>query len=251
MNNELYDAIFKRRSFHFFRNIGSEKISETELKDIRDYFYGLKPLTEGVRYEIKIVKDSTTCRVGQEYCILFYSEQKDNYLQNIGYLGEMLDLYLTSKNIGTLWYGMGKAKEKEEDGMSFVIMMAIAKVDSSDKFRTDINQGKRKDVDEIWHGDHYRDIADIVRYAPSAVNSQPWKVEATEKQLKVYRNGKRNLFSVMSKDTMIYFNSIDMGIFLCFLELCLKHKDISFERTLYVESDPKAELNLLAQYDLD
>ena len=33
--------------------------------------------------KIKIVKDSTTCKRGQEYCILLYSEKKDNYLQNI------------------------------------------------------------------------------------------------------------------------------------------------------------------------
>ena len=38
---------------------------------------------------------------------MFYSENKDNYLTN-GYLGEILDLYLVSQNIGTLWYGLGK-----------------------------------------------------------------------------------------------------------------------------------------------
>lgn len=36
-------------------------------------------------------------------CLLFYSESKEGYLQNIGYLGEQIDLYLTSKNIGALW----------------------------------------------------------------------------------------------------------------------------------------------------
>lgn len=65
--------------------------------------------------KIKIVKDSTTYNRGQEYFILFYSEKKDNYLQNIGYLGEQLDLYLTSKNIGTLWFGIGKVEENKID----------------------------------------------------------------------------------------------------------------------------------------
>lgn len=36
--------------------------------------------------------------------------KNDNYLQNVGYLGEQLDLYLVSKNIGTLWFGIGKQK---------------------------------------------------------------------------------------------------------------------------------------------
>ena len=34
MNKELYDMIFKRKSFHLFRNIGNEHIMEEELKDI-------------------------------------------------------------------------------------------------------------------------------------------------------------------------------------------------------------------------
>ncbi len=108
MDNNLYEIIFKRKSFHLFRNIGNEKITLEELKDIENKFKELKPLDDSIKVKIKIVKDSTTCIRSQEYCILFYSEKKDNYLQNIGYLGEQLDLYLVSKNIGTLWFGIGK-----------------------------------------------------------------------------------------------------------------------------------------------
>ena len=97
MDNSLYDMIFKRKSFHLFRNIGEEHISEEELKDIEEYCSKLEPLVGGIKYKIKIVKDGATCMRGQEYCILFYSEKKENYLQNIGYLGEQLDLYLVSK----------------------------------------------------------------------------------------------------------------------------------------------------------
>ena len=32
MNNKLYDMIFKRKSFHLFRNIGNKNITEDELK---------------------------------------------------------------------------------------------------------------------------------------------------------------------------------------------------------------------------
>ena len=144
MDNNLYEMILKRKSFHLFRNIGNEKITLEELKDIENKFKELKPLDDSIKVKIKIVKDSTTCIRGQEYCILFYSEKKDNYLQNIGYLGEQLDLYLVSKNIGTLWFGIGKVKEKELDGLDFVIMIAIKKVDSEDKFRKDMYKSKRK-----------------------------------------------------------------------------------------------------------
>ena len=142
MNNILYDMIFKRKSFHLFRNIGNEHITEDELKEIENEFNNFKPLVEDIEVKIKIVKDSTTCKRGQEYCILLYSEKKDNYLQNIGYIGEQLDLYLVSKNIGTLWFGIGKVEEKQLDGLDFVIMIAIAKIDDETKFRKDMYKSK-------------------------------------------------------------------------------------------------------------
>ena len=251
MDNNLYQMIFKRKSFHLFRNIGNEKITEEELKDIENKFKELKPLQEDIKVKIKIVKDSTTCRRGQEYCILFYSEKKDNYLQNIGYLGEQLDLYLVSKNIGTLWFGIGKVEEKQLEGLDFVIMIAIAKVDKEDKFRKDMYKSKRKELSEIWKGDSYLDIGNIIRFAPSACNTQPWLVEASPNELKVYRYRKEGKRGIMPKDMVIYYNQIDIGIFLCFLELTLQNNNISYTRQLFIEQDHNNENNLVADYTLN
>ena len=250
MNNELYDMIFKRKSFHLFRNIGKEQITNDELKNIEEYFSKLKPLVDDIKVKIKIVKEGATCRRGQEYCILFYSEKKENYLQNIGYLGEQLDLYLVSKNIGTLWFGIGKVDEKQYDGLDYVIMIAIAKVDSVEKFRKDMYKSKRKELQEIWNGEDYLNIANIVRFAPSACNTQPWIVESSEKELKVYRYRKQGKRGIMPKDKVIYYNQIDIGIFLCFLELCLKKNNIDYNRNLYIEENHEEEKNLTATYEI-
>lgn len=250
MDNNLYEMIFKRKSFHLFRNVGEDHITEEELKDIENKFYNMKPLVEDIKVKIKIVKDSTTCRRGQEYCILFYSEKKENYLQNIGYLGEQLDLYLVSKNIGTLWFGIGKAHEKQIDGLDFVIMIAIAKVDLDEKFRKDMYKSKRKELPEIWNGDSYLDIANIVRFAPSACNTQPWIVDSKEDNLKVYRYRKEGKRGIMPKDMVIYYNQIDIGIFLCFLELCLDKSEIKYVREVFVEEDHEQEKNLTASYKI-
>ena len=142
---------------------------------------------------MKIVKDCKTCNRGEEYTLLLYSEKKDNYLQNIGYIGEQLDLYLVSKNIGTLWFGIGKPEEPNLNGLDFVIMIAIAKVDSETKFRKDMFKSKRKELSEIWLGSYYLDIANIVRFAPSSCNTQPWLVESSKNELKVYRYHKSPL----------------------------------------------------------
>ena len=250
MDKKLYEMIFKRKSFHLFRNIGNEHITDNELKDIEEQFNKFKPLIDDINVKIKIVKNSTTCKRGQEYCILFYSEKKDNYLQNIGYLGEQLDLYLVSKNIGTLWFGIGKVEEKQLDGLDFVIMIAIAKVDSPDKFRKDMYKSKRKELKEFWNGDNCLDIANIVRFTPSACNTQPWIVDSSVNELKIYRYRKEGKRGIMPKDRVIYYNQIDIGIFLCFLELCLENDNIEYERNLYIEENHENEKNLTAMYKI-
>ena len=63
--------------------------------------------------------------------------------------------------------------EMNYQGLDFVIMMAIKKV-LPDKFRKDMFKSKRKDIEEIWHGNIIDDVINIVRYAPSACNRQPW-----------------------------------------------------------------------------
>ena len=251
MDKNLYDMIFKRKSFHLFRDIGNEHITDDELKAIEEQFSKIKPLVEDIKVKYKIVKDGTSCKRGQEYCILFYSEKKENYLQNIGYLGEQLDLYLVSKNIGTLWYGLGRITEKKMDGLDFVIMMAIAKVDSPDKFRKDLYKSKRKELEEMWYGDNYLDIGNIVRFAPSACNTQPWIVESSEDELKVYRYKKEGKRGIMPENMVSYFNQIDIGIFLFFIELCLNKNGLDYNRTLFEEENHENEKNLTATYKIN
>ena len=249
MDSRLYPMIFKRKSFHIFRDIGS--IDSHELQSIEEAYKTFTPLVGDIKTAIKIVPaDETTCKRGQEYCILLYSEKKENYLQNIGYIGEQLDLYLASLGIGALWFGIGKPDEPTHNGLDFVIMIAIAKM-PEDKFRKDMFKSKRKSLDEIWNGEQHRDIGDIVRFAPSACNTQPWKVTAEEKCLTVYRYKKLGKRGIMPADKVVHYNRIDIGIFLCFLELCMMQSDVFYERELFIDTvaDDCEEL-LTAKYKL-
>lgn len=225
--NTFYNMIFKRKSFHIFK--GDTNLLQSELDDILNVFKTLKPLIEDIKVEIRIVpRQETSCKRG-EYCILFYSEEKDNYLLNIGYLGEQLDLWLAYKNIGVCWYGMGKTNEQDYKGLSFVIMLAIEKADET-QFRKDMFKSKRKPIEEIWVGKDIYGISNIVRFAPSACNTQPWLVKSNDNVLNVYRNSSKR--GMMPKDKFKYYNSIDLGIFLLFIDLCLNHKKLEFERKL-------------------
>ena len=251
MNNIFYEMIFRRKSFHTFRNVGNESISENELNDIQNAYSELAPLNPEIKTAIRIVPEKeTNCKRGGEYCILFYSEKKDGYLQNIGYIGEQLDLYLVSRNIGTLWLGIGKTKEEHFENMEFVIMFSIRKISDSSKYRKDMFKSKRKSVEEIWEGKQIQGVSDIVRFAPSACNSQPWHVK-NDGELSVYRYKKPGKRGIMPAEKVSFYNCIDIGIFICFLDICLGHSGIGFEKKLYSDDGEDKEFVLNAKYTLD
>ena len=246
----MYEMIFKRKSFHLFRDLGDFSLTPEELSNIMNVYDTLTPLYPDIRTMIRIVPaEETNCKRGEEYCILFYSEKKDGYLPNIGYLGEQLDLYLVSKNIATLWFGIGKVEEESFDGMNFVIMIAIAKT-AENKFRRDMFKSKRKTLDEIWEGPVIDGISDIVRFAPSACNSQPWLVK-NEGELSVFRYKKPGKRGIMPADRVSYYNRIDMGIFLYFLELLMSHNEIAYQRELFHDDGEDREYTLNARYILN
>lgn len=226
-NDLFYEMIFKRKSFHLSRG-EKDKISQKELGEIEETFKKIKPLIADIKVDMKIVPASqTNCKRGEEYCILLYSEKKDNYLQNIGYMGEQLDLYLASVNIGALWFGIGKIEESKYNDLDFIIMIAISKMSESN-FRVD-----------------------MFRFAPSSCNTQPWMVEIKEDQFKVYRYKKSGKRGIMPIDKVNYYNKIDIGIFLLFLEICLKKEKIAFNREISIDQyNDETEKILNATYQL-
>ena len=252
LDEGFYHMIFKRKSFHLFRHSGELRISTNDIANIVETYKSFIPLCPDIRTAIRIVSgDETSCKRGQEFCVLFYSEKKDDYLRNIGYLGEQLDLYLVSKNIGTLWFGIGKTEEPSFEGLDFVIMMAMAKIDDEKKFRKDMFKSKRKSDDEIWIGDRINEVTDMIRFAPSACNTQPWIVEHIDTTLNVYRFKKQGKRGIMPADKVTFFNQIDIGIFLCFLDLCLQHEKIQYKVQLQKDNGIDAEKTLNAIYKLE
>ncbi|MGM9948329.1 nitroreductase family protein [Floccifex sp.] len=243
---DYYTQIFKRKSFHIFRDI--EMISNEEKQEIEHHIQSIQSLYPFIQTKIEIVEEEkTTCKRGGQYCLLFYSEVKEGYLANIGYLGEQMDLYLCSKNIGTLWFGIGKPEELTKDSLDFVIMMCIAKMPEA-SFRKDMFKAKRKSLEEIWKGD-ILGISNIVRFSPSACNTQPWIVENKGQELWVYRYKKPGKRGIMPIHKVSYYNKIDIGIFLFILETCLKHDQMNFNRILFEDAFDE-EKTLVAKYHL-
>lgn len=247
-NEELYMQLFRRKSFHKFGQLFP--MEESDLVAIQSAIDGLVPLMPDIRVRTRIVDESqTNCRRGAQKCVLFYSEEKYNSLVNVGYMGQQLDLKLVSMGYGTLWYGLGKTDEAEYDGLGFVIMIAVGKV-APDSFREDMYKAKRKTVSDIWEGPALP-LADIVRFAPSACNSQPWLVKNTGDTLQVFRFRKKGMVGLIPMAFVSWYNRIDIGIFLLCLEVCMAHDCIPFERTVHIDNtNDDVALTLVAEYKL-
>ena len=243
---DYYKQIFKRKSFHVFRDTGM--ITDHDIRELEEFIGLVKPLYAEIKTEVRIVhEDETSYKRGGQFCLLFYSESKDGYLQNIGYLGEQIDLYLASKNIGALWFGIGRPKDMQVDGLNFVVMISIAKM-PEEKFRKDVFKAKRKPLHEIWRGSTLG-VAEIARFAPSACNTQPWIVENIDKDLMVYRFKQPGKRGIMPVDKVLYYNKIDMGIFLFILECCLEHEGYAYKRILFADTaDDNVLQTLIAKY---
>lgn len=243
---EYYDQIFRRKSFHRFTK-PFRSLTAVQLAQIELCFSTVTPLVEDIRTLLRIVPISqTSCRQG-EYALLLYSERKQGYAQNIGYIGEQLDLFLTKENIGACWYGMGRPKEREYEGLHFVCMLCIANQDG-DSFRTKENSLNRLEIPEMWEGEGRGDLACVVRLAPSACNTQPWLVVQQGDVLLVHRVFRKR--GIIPPSLVSYYQSIDIGIFLLFLELALEHATTKYCRTLYMEDQKDERSVLTARYIL-
>jgi hypothetical protein len=107
---------------------------------------------------------------------------------------------------------------------------------------------RRHIITTLQGGYLFLEIANFVKYAPSACNTQPWRVICKNNTLKVYRT--TEVKSIMPKEKVPFYNSIDMGIFLYFLELILSHNEFSFQRTLSSENN-HSNLIPIATYVLE
>lgn len=243
--NSLYDMIFKRKSFRRFD--ASLSLSMEELQKIKQHLNKLLPLIDDIKIKYRIVKrEETTCKRG-EYCLLVYSEQKENYLLNVGYTLEQLDLWMTSQNIGVCWYGMGKPDNLKYDELDYVIMLAFGK-GRPEEFRKDYTKAKRKDIEVIWVGKQIPNVTNIVRFAPSACNSQPWRVVNENNHIRIFRS--TEVSSIIPKERIPFYNSIDMGIFLCFMEIALRHGQYVFKGIVCERQKSDAEQIEIARYSI-
>jgi nitroreductase len=195
----LAETIYKRRSVRKFAKGNIDFLNDASIDLIKHF--DLKPLDSDIMVKITVAKENTN------YFLCFHSEAKPHNLENIGFIGQQLDLHLQTLGYGTCWRGMLKTK-KGVDGLNQYIRMAVGCVENP-KIRTYPDDFKRKDVSEIVINTTEPDkLIEAVRIAPSAVNNQPWLVEKTGNKYNFYLRPATGLFSGLYKQ----MRNIDMGI---------------------------------------
>lgn len=218
--NKMIDT---RRSCRSFTGI---PVADDLLEKIKGL--DMKPLYPEIKVHWQIVPREQVkcmCPWTTPQLITVYSEKKDGYLENAGFLFQQMDLYLQSIGLGVCWLGMGRLDPRsapEVEGMEFVIMLAFGHP-KGDFLRKDAGEFKRKALAEISDREDPR--LEPARLAPSSVNSQPWYFAHEDGVLHVYCAQKGILKSALSE-----MNRIDMGIALAHLYVA-NPGDFRFFRT--------------------
>jgi len=208
----LAETMYKRKSVRdFSKNHADILENNTDLIDA----LGIQSLIGSIKVKVKVLRKGEVSNERSDYCIAFYSEDKPLYLENIGFIGQQIDLELQSRGLGTCWWGMKKPKRshKNVDGLSCAITMT-AGCPLKVEMRKYPDEFDRKKYNEIVIGDVKPDqtgidnLIEAIRIAPSAVNLQPWLIEKIGKRYNFYIKKPKSMMEKM----IGYMRNVDMGI---------------------------------------
>ena len=108
-------------------NFEKRQFEEIDFKLIDDFLSNVTPLIPQINYSYKIYKKEEVnlkTKWSAPYYLAIFSEKKEDYGLNVGFVFQQLSLYLQKNNIGSCWVGLGSLKEKNPE---FVILIAFGK----------------------------------------------------------------------------------------------------------------------------
>ena len=209
----MREIIYKRKSV---RKYTAEKISEPLLQKINGFLRTVKPLYENIAVRMEILprdKIHSLFSWTPPQALALYSEEKQGYLENAGFILQQAELYLQSLGLGACWLGLGKpnqgAKEGPMDGLKYVIMVAFG-YPSEEQFRGS-DGFKRKSLYEISEQKDER--LEAARLAPSSMNTQSWYFTHEKDVLHVYKRTQ----TLLKPFPIGKLNQIDVGLALAHL----------------------------------
>lgn len=219
---------------HSVRKYSKESVNEDIFKKINEWIINAPRLHENIDIKIHVVKDGERIhkiskgiigsygKIEAPHYLVITSEEKEGYLENIGFTLERIVLELTTLGVGTCWIGGFIKKELLDSIIEIpknhkpIIVIAFGyEENGKDIISKSVDGHKRKKISEFCSGDfegEWINILELIRKAPSAVNSQPWRFFKSGKEIDLFIV-KRNFLT----RKLEFMNKIDAGIALCHL----------------------------------
>jgi len=201
----MNEIICKRKSV---RKYDLAPLDAATLEKVQAKIEKVTPLCPEIRFSVEIVKKTKGIfNVKAPHYLIFGSEERSGDYENIGFIGQQLDLFFSESGLGACWLGVSKPEENSASALPFVICMSFGK--PAEPLHRTLSEFKRKPLAEISEGSDNR--LEAARLAPSARNAQNWYFVAENGKIHCYRKKSNPLLGfVLNK-----LHSIDMGIALC------------------------------------
>jgi len=227
--DDLYQFITKRKSV---RKYGPGPLGEDELSRFRSFLKEIKPLFPGIKVEMKVFSAEEfkgLLRSNAPHFLAFFSEPKEGYLANAGFMLQQADLYLSANNIGNCYQGLAKLTKGADApaGLEFVISTSFGRP-VGNVHRSGVGEFDRRPADEISSVKGMDDLIEAARLAPSSVNNQSWYFTGGDGTIHAYAAK-----GLIGQD----MNKINVGIALCHIWLAVVHSG----RTAEASMDPAGQ----------
>jgi len=211
----MNEIIRKRKSV---RKYDPTPLDDSTLKSVQEQIEELIPLYPEIQYSIEIVKRTKGLfNIKAPHYLILNSENKDCSYENIGFIGQQMDLFFSESGLGSCWLGASKPNEKDASEIPCIACISFGKP-AEPLYRTH-SEFKRKSLSKISEGIDER--LEAARLAPSGMNMQSWFFVAGDKKIHCYK--KKSLLGFMDK-----LSGIDIGI--AIYHIAAESKDFSFSK---------------------
>jgi nitroreductase len=228
---KLYETIFKRKSI---RKYQSGPLDQSTLEMVRSEIAELRPMVSGIKTEIKMLGTDEVkglFKVDAPHYLAIFSEEKEGFAANAGFMLQQLDLFFSANGIGCCWQGGPKPVKTvtAPAGLEFVIILAFGRPAETLQ-RSDVNEFKRRKLSEITDIKGMDDFMEPARLAPSGMNNQSWFYRGDPYRIDAYHA------KSMIADQM---NQINVGIGMCHLWLSAAHRKKTIELVIDKPSEDR------------
>ena len=226
IKSNFYNVIFKRKSV---RKYELKPLNIKVQLEVEEYVRAVKSLYKNIKTKIRIVslgEVSGLLSIKAPHYLILTSEKKDGYLTNAGYMLQQVDLFLSSKGIGSCYLGLARPTKVIKKGLELDVVMVLAFGNPAEAVhRDDVSGFNRKSLHEITNMTDYEQFLEPARLSPSASNSQPWYFTGENEKIHVYCIRPNFLKAIVYEK----LNKFDIGIALYHLAVAARNFDRGFE----------------------